>query len=387
MREPAVGRRKLLRDALTLGAALAASRLPLTRAIAPGDTSGSFVERASMSASKAWISGCIGRSVNREERFFFADERPFGFILFRRNISEAAQLADLVEALKELGGGESTPIFVDQEGGRIQRLRPPLAPNYPSAQDVGRLYLRDEEAGLRASFLHGRLLAGDLLDYGINANCLPCLDVPVEGAHSVIGDRAYSSDPAIVAALGREAAQGSMAGGVLPVMKHLPGHGRGNADSHEELPVVDAARGALEGHDFPPFIALRDLPAAMTAHLLFTQLDPVHPATLSATIVGEIIRGTLGFDGLLMTDDISMKALKGDFDERARRAIDAGCDIVLHCNGDFDEMRKVADGVPALGGEAARRCADARSVIAKGADTSDVAELRAEFDELMTLVA
>lgn len=337
-----------------------------------------------MNASKAWVSGCIGPSVTRDERRFFADERPFGFILFRRNISEANQLFDLVSELKELGGGEATPVFVDQEGGRVQRLRPPLAPSYPPARTIGRVFERDEEMGLRAAFLQGRLLGADLLRYGINANCLPCLDVPVEGAHSVIGDRAYSVEPQIVIALGRAAAEGSMAAGVLPVMKHLPGHGRGNADSHEELPVVDVSPDELREHDFEPFVALRHLPAAMTAHLLFTHLDPLRPATLSPTIVGDIIRGEIGFDGLLLTDDLSMKALKGDFTDRANRAIDAGCDIVLHCNGDFDEMRAVAKGVPPLEGAPARRAEAAVAVISARQDGQDVEELRAEFDELMS---
>ncbi|MFD2235893.1 beta-N-acetylhexosaminidase [Aureimonas populi] len=340
-----------------------------------------------MNGSKAWIAGCAGRSLNRDERSFFADERPFGFILFRRNIAEPNQLSDLVAELKDAGGGDLTPVFVDQEGGRIQRLRPPLAPNRPAAEMIGALFRRDEEAGLRAAWLHARLLAADLMEYGINANCVPCLDVPVEGAHSVIGDRAYSSEPQIVAELGRAAAQGTMAGGVLPVMKHIPGHGRGNADSHEELPFVDAARGELEEHDFPPFAALRDLPAAMTAHILFRALDPLWPATLSPAIIEEVVRGTIGFTGLLMTDDISMKALKGDFALRSRQAIEAGCDVVLHCNGDFDEMRRVAAGVPTLEGDAAQRAGKARDVIKAAPSTDDVQALGEEFLELTATMA
>ncbi len=387
MRDTPIGRRQLLRDALTLGGALALSAVlpsPNPHAVrAPH-------ERPAMNASKAWISGCIGRSVNRDERLFFADERPYGFILFRRNISEPNQLSDLVAELKEVGGGETTPILVDQEGGRVQRLRPPLAPNRPVAEEIGRLFRRNEEAGVRAAVLQGQILAADILAYGINANCVPCLDVPVEGAHSVIGDRAYSAEPEIVAALGRAAASGTMSMGVLPVMKHLPGHGRGNADSHEELPVVLAARGELEAHDWPPFGALADLPAAMTAHVLFTALDPERPATLSPRIVEEVIRGAIGFDGLLMTDDLSMKALKGGFTDRSRAAIEAGCDVILHCNGDFDEMRAVAQGVPPLDGRALERADAARAVIAKGRtadDRASVAELAEEFDELLSAVA
>ena len=386
MRTTPVGRRQLLRDALTLGSALALSGLPLPSAYAPRRPD----ERLSMNTCKAWISGCIGRTVNRDERLFFADERPFGFILFRRNISEPNQLSDLVAELKELGGGDATPILVDQEGGRVQRLRPPMAPNRPVAEEIGRLFRRDEEAGLRAAFLQGRILAADILAYGINANCVPCLDAPVEGAHSVIGDRAYSSEPEIVALLGRAAASGTMSKGVLPVMKHLPGHGRGNADSHEELPVVTAARGELEAHDWPPFHALRDLPAAMTAHVLYTALDPQAPATLSPRIVEEVIRGAIGFDGLLMTDDLSMKALKGGFTDRSRRAIEAGCDVILHCNGDFDEMQAVAAGVPPLEGRALERADAARAVITAGrSDDGETTgpELAEEFDSLLAKVA
>lgn len=384
MPESSIGRRKLLRDALTLGAAAGLAHLfPAPGPVSPR----ALTESASMSGSKAWIAGCAGRRLNREERAFFADERPFGFILFRRNIAEANQLSDLVAELKDIAQGDATPVFVDQEGGRIQRLRPPLAPNYPPAGSLGDVFRRDEEAGLRATWLHARLLAADLMDYGVNANCVPCLDVPVAGAHSVIGDRAYADDPAIVAALGRAAADGTMAGGVLPVMKHVPGHGRGDADSHEELPVVDAGRGELEAHDFPPFATLADLPAAMTAHLLYRVLDPARPATLSPAIIEDVIRGAMGFSGLLMTDDISMKALKGDFTRRAREAIDAGCDIVLHCNGDFDEMRAIAMGVPPIEGDSASRSQAAIEVIAAGAKSDDIPALREEFDERMAILA
>ncbi|KQT48920.1 beta-hexosaminidase [Aureimonas sp. Leaf454] len=336
---------------------------------------------------KAWIAGCSGTSLTEDERRFFADERPWGFILFGRNIHSAEQLSDLVAALKDVGGRERVPVFVDQEGGRVQRLRPPLAPSYPPSATLGRIHDADPRKGERAAWLQGRLLAHDLMGYGINADCLPCLDLPVEGAHSVIGDRAYGTDPVVVATLGRAAADGLVAGGVLPVMKHMPGHGRGNADSHLELPVVDAHRSTLAERDFAPFVALKTLPAAMTAHLLFTDIDPTFPATLSPIVIESVIRHEIGFDGLLMTDDMSMKALRGDIGDLARQAISAGCDVALHCNGDMAEMRKVASAVQPLRDEALRRALHAEAFLAPHRPSLDEAGLRAEFDELVARVA
>ncbi|WP_062202873.1 beta-N-acetylhexosaminidase [Aureimonas sp. AU12] len=341
-----------------------------------------------MTPSKAWIAGCSGLSLTADERAFFAAERPWGFILFGRNISEAAQLRDLVAELMEVGGRETVPVLVDQEGGRVQRLRPPLAPRYPPAAAIGVVYDGDREAGARAAWLQGRLLGHDLVEgYGINVDCLPCLDVSFPGTHSVIGDRAYSRDPSTVAVLGRAAADGLMASGVLPVMKHLPGHGRTNADSHLELPRVSATRAELEAHDFPPFEALADLPAGMTAHLLFEAIDPDRPTTLSPVMIGDIIRDRLGFDGLLMSDDMSMKALDGDMGDLAAAAIAAGCDLALHCNGDMTEMRRVAAHVPELAGRSAERAERALDVIRRGGEGGSVEVLRAEFDSLLAMVA
>ncbi|KQT60528.1 MULTISPECIES: beta-N-acetylhexosaminidase [unclassified Aureimonas] len=337
--------------------------------------------------SKAWIAGCSGLSLTEDERLFFADERPWGYILFGRNIHSAGQLADLVGELKAADGRATVPVFIDQEGGRVQRLRPPIAPTYPPAAAIGRVFDADRQKGERAAWLQGRLIAHDLMGYGINADCLPCLDVPVEGAHSVIGDRAYGWQPDTVATLGRAAADGLVAGGVLPVMKHMPGHGRGNADSHLELPVVATHRPELATIDFVPFQALKTLPAAMTAHLLFTDIDPTFPATLSQIVVESVIRHEIGFDGLLMTDDISMKALAGDIGDLSRQAIAAGCDVVLHCNGDMTEMRKVASAVQPLRGEAERRAAHAETFIAPNRPVLDEAALRAEFDELVARTA
>lgn len=338
-----------------------------------------------MSGSKAWIAAPATHRLTADEASFFADERPWGFILFSRNVSEASQLADLVAELIDLGGRATTPIFIDQEGGRIQRLNPPLAPTYPPAAELGRLYLSDPIAAERAAWLQGRLLADDVMAYGINADCIPCLDVPTADAHSVIGDRAYSADPDTVATLGLAAAEGLLAGAVLPVMKHIPGHGRGNADSHYALPVVATERDELSRTDFAPFRTLRALPAAMTAHILYSDIDSKQPATLSPTVIESVIREEIGFDGLLMSDDISMKALAGDLTELSRRALDAGCDVVLHCNGDFGEMRQVAHAAQPLSGEAERRAGVAEAVLSTETPTDDVEALRAEYEGLLAL--
>ncbi|WP_246160264.1 beta-N-acetylhexosaminidase [Aureimonas fodinaquatilis] len=333
---------------------------------------------------KAWISGCKGPALTDDERRFFADERPWGFILFARNIADAPQLQALCAELSALAGG-TVPIFVDQEGGRVQRLRPPLAPVLPAAKAIGDLYGRDAHAGQQAAFLHGALIAANLKQYGINADCIPCLDIACEDGHSVIGDRALNDDVQVVALLGRKMAEGAMAGGVLPVMKHIPGHGRANADSHFNLPHVDATFAELAKTDFLPFAELADLPAAMTAHVLFSAIDPLWPATLSPTIISQIIRQTIGFDGLLMSDDISMKALKGNLGESAAMAIEAGCDIVLHCNGDLAEMRAVAGSVPELNGDAAHRAESAMAIIGQPADIPDFENLWDDYQQLMAL--
>lgn len=341
-----------------------------------------------MTGTKAWIAGCSGLQLTDDERAFFRDERPWGFILFGRNIAEAAQVRDLVAELKSLGDGALRPVLIDQEGGRVQRLRPPLSPRFPPSASIGQVHAADREKGRRAAWLQGRLLAHDLREgFGIDVDCLPCLDVPQPGAHSVIGDRAYAEDPQIVAELGGLAAEGLMAGAVLPVMKHIPGHGRGEADSHLELPHVAASRADLEAFDFRPFQALAGLPAGMTAHLLFEALDPLRPATLSPTVIGEIIRGAIGFDGLLMSDDMSMKALQGDMGELAGRAIAAGCDLALHCNGDMAEMQLVAANVPELSGESLQRADRALEIIRRQPDAIDAPALREEFIALFSASA
>lgn len=332
------------------------------------------------------ILGASGTALTPDEAAFYRDQRPWGFILFARNIAEAGQLRDLVAAMRDSVGRADAPVFIDQEGGRVQRLRPPLAQNYPPAAELGALYRRDREAGLQAARLMSRLHAFDLARYGISADCLPVLDVPVAGAHDVIGNRAYDTDPAAVIALGRAAMEGLQDGGVLPVIKHIPGHGRAFADSHHHLPVVEASLEELRAHDFAPFVALNDAPIAMTAHVVYTAIDARNPATTSARAVADIIRGEIGFDGLLMSDDVSMNALSGDFATRTDAILAAGCDLVLHCNGVMEEMRAVAARVPALSGEPLRRADRALSGLSRQ-DGAKEETARAAFASMLETVA
>ncbi|MDN5928550.1 MAG: beta-N-acetylhexosaminidase [Hyphomicrobiales bacterium] len=331
-----------------------------------------------MNESKRMILGAAGLGLTPDEIAFYRGERPWGFILFARNVGEAAQLRDLTAAMRDCVGRPDAPVFIDQEGGRVQRLRPPLAPNYPPAAALGELYRRNHDGGLRAAWLMSRLHAFDLTRCGIDTDCLPVLDVPVEGAHDVIGQRAYGRDPETVAALGRAAAEGLFAGGVLPVMKHIPGHGRAGADTHFELPTVKASLDELREHDFAPFRALRDLPMAMTAHVVYSAIDPTNPATHSAKIIDGIIRGEIGFDGLLMSDDVSMKALSGDFASKTAAILAARCDLVLHCNGVMEEMRAVAGASGPLSGKPLERAERALAARRKPDVTAEAAA-RAEF--------
>jgi beta-N-acetylhexosaminidase len=339
-----------------------------------------------MSESKAVILGCAGKSLSKDEIDFYRGERPWGFILFARNIGEPAEIADLVAGLRASVGRPHAPVFIDQEGGRVQRLRPPIAPNYPSGSALGALYRSDRDAGLRAARLMARLHAFDLQRFGISADCLPVLDVPIEGASDVIGTRAYGKDPATVTALGRAAAEGLMSGGVLPVMKHIPGHGRAFSDSHLELPKVDTPLAELRRHDFAPFKALADLPMAMTAHVVYTAIDAAAPATTSKKVVSDIVRGEIGFDGLLISDDTSMKALSGDFADKAAAILAAGCDIVLHCNGVMEEMRGIVSRTVPLQGKSLQRAERALTYIEKH-DMASEADIRAEFAGYFEAVA
>jgi len=333
-------------------------------------------------SDKAFITGLTGPALSADERAFLRNERPWGFILFTRNIQSKAQTADLVSEIRGLVGRDNAPVLVDQEGGRVQRFQPPVWPSYPAGATLGRLYQRDQADGLRAARLSARLIAADLAEVGVDVDCLPLADIPIPGANDVIGDRAYGTNAATVAAVGRAIADGLADGGVLPILKHIPGHGRAMVDSHAFLPVVDTARSELEAVDFLPFRALADLPMAMTAHVIYSAIDTAHPATTSATIIGEVIRGHIGFGGLLMGDDVAMNALKGSIAERSRASIAAGCDVVLHCNGKLGEMRAVADNVPELGGIALRR-AEAALAARRRPQPLDRDAARGELDGLL----
>jgi beta-N-acetylhexosaminidase len=303
---------------------------------------------------RAFITGIAGPALTGEERRFLKDSQPWGLILFKRNVVDPESVRRLVGELRDAVGWQA-PVLIDQEGGRVQRLGPPHWPSYPPGAAYSVLYDRDREMGLAAAKLGARVMAADLIDLGIDTDCLPLGDLRVEGADPIIGDRAYGAEPAKVAAIAGAIAAGLLEGGVLPVLKHLPGHGRANADSHQKLPVVGTDRATLETTDFAAFRPLAALPLGMTAHVVFTAIDPVAPATTSVTIVRDVIRDSIGFEGLLMSDDISMGALTGSLGERTKAALAAGCDMVLHCNGQMAQMREVAAATPLLAGEAARR--------------------------------
>jgi beta-N-acetylhexosaminidase len=305
--------------------------------------------------NRAFITGISGLELTAPEREFIRGERPWGFILFKRNIDTPAQVARLVGELRDLIAHPDAPVLIDQEGGRVQRLGPPHWPVYPPGSLFGALYDRDPALGFKAARLSSRLIAADLIELGITVDCLPLADVPVAGSDAVIGNRAYGTEPRKVAAIARAVTEGLEQGGVLPVLKHIPGHGRATADSHFRLPTVDTGRKELERTDFAAFQPLADLPMAMTAHVVFSAIDPAQPATTSATMIEQVIRGVIGFQGLLMSDDVSMNALAGSIAERTRAIVDAGCDMVLHCNGKLDEMREVARQTPELSGRALER--------------------------------
>src|SRR5271165_5606757 len=330
---------------------------------------------------RAFITGLAGTELSDRERAFLREAQPWGFILFSRNIAGPQQLRRLIEEARATLG-RAAPALIDQEGGRVQRLGPPHWQPYPPGAAYGALYDRNRDFGLAAARLGGRLIAEDLAALGIDIDCLPIADVPVPGADPVVGDRAYGTEPGKVAAIAGAIAQGLGDGGVRPVLKHIPGHGRATADSHAKLPVVNADRAVLEATDFAAFRPLAALPLAMTAHVVFTAIDPIAPATVSPIIVHDVIRDSIGFQGLLMSDDISMGALSGSVGDRTRAAFAAGCDLVLHCNGEMPEMLAVAAEAPLLAGEAARR-AGAALAANKPAAPLDLPAARAEFLKLM----
>lgn len=333
-------------------------------------------------STRAFITGVSGTELTAVEREFIRAERPWGFILFRRNVDTPAQVAALVAELRAVAGAADAPVLIDQEGGRVQRLGPPDWPVYPPGAIFSTLYDTDSVLGLTAARLSARLIASDLADLGITVDCLPLADVPVPGADAVIGNRAYGTEPGKVAAIARAVTEGLEQGGVLPVLKHIPGHGRATADTHFKLPTVDAPRDELDRTDFAAFQPLADLPMAMTAHVVFSAVDPAHPATTSATMITQVIRGVIGFQGLLMSDDVSMNALSGNIAERTRAIFAAGCDMALHCNGNIEEMREVAGQTPELSGTALAR-AKAALASRKAPQPFDRAAARAELDALI----
>ena len=300
---------------------------------------------------RAFVSGCAGCVMSRDEVSFFREAEPWGLILFARNCESPDQVRELARQFRECVDRANAPVFIDQEGGRVQRLGPPTWRKYPAARAYGEVYRRDPAHALKLVHEGARLMADDLHDVGVTVNCLPVADVPQPGAHDIIGDRAYSSDVQEISELARAAAEGSIAGGVLPVVKHIPGHGRASVDSHVGLPVVTTDAETLSAVDFAAFASLKDLPIAMTAHVIYTAFDEDRPATLSSIVIKDVIRDEIGFSGLLLTDDLSMGALSGTLAERTDAAFKAGCDIALHCNGQMAEMEAVAEATPLLEGE------------------------------------
>ena len=339
---------------------------------------------------RAFICGCAGFEFSEDERRFIAEASPWGLILFRRNVESPAQVAALTRSFREIVGRADAPVLVDQEGGRVQRLGPPHWPAYPAAARFDRLPV-SQDRKTELARLSARLMGEDLRACGIDVDCLPVLDVPAPGGHSVIGDRAYGLTPETVARLGAAVAEGLMQARVLPVMKHVPGHGRAGADSHFELPRVSASLADLEASDFAPFRALSHLPMAMTAHVVYEALDPSGPATTSRKVVQEIIRGAIGFDGLLMSDDLSMKALSGSFTQRCAALFGAGVDMALHCNGVLSEASEVAQASPFLSGKAEERAQKALALIAspKGVAVAALSpvDARAELESALAMGA
>ena len=338
-----------------------------------------------MAMLSSFISGCAGESLTADEWRFFQDARPCGLILFRRNCQNPEQLKALINSFKDAIGSDDVLIMIDQEGGRVQRMAPPNWRKLPPAASYGQLYREDRSFALTATRAIFQLIAMDLRAAGFNCNCAPVLDLPVPGADIAIGDRAFGSDIGMIAALGRAVADGLLAGGVLPAMKHLPGHGRAMQDSHKSLPQVDTSHSTLAGSDFAPFRALADLPIGLTAHILFTDIDRNGPATTSRLVVDTIIRGEIGFDGLLLSDDMGMNALAGTPGERTRAVLAAGCDLALHCNGKMAEMVDVAGAAGLLDGRSEERFVAALARRGEAAGAFDVSEALEALGEVLAM--
>ena len=334
---------------------------------------------------QAAIYGLEGFELTDQERGFFRDSDPAGFILFKRNCENREQLQRLTHSLRDLTGRPDVPILIDQEGGRVARIRPPEWPAFPAMERFAQLYALAPSSAIEAVRSNARAIALTLRDCGVNVNALPLLDVRQEGASDIIGDRALGSEPMQVAALGRAVLDGLASAGVVGIVKHMPGHGRALVDSHKELPVVHASAEELE-IDLEPFERLHSAPMGMTAHVVYTAWDPDHPASLSRTVIGDIIRGRIGFDGWLMSDDLGMEALQGDFGARAAGAVAAGCDVALHCSGKMDEMIAVAAAVPQMSPEGESRLARAMATTLTDDDGPAFEEAVAKRDALLALV-
>ena len=338
-------------------------------------------------APRAFICGVAGTNLSEEEKEFLREAQPWGVILMGRNCSNPEQVKRLCRSVRVALEREDAPILIDQEGGRVQRFGPPHLRAYPAAARFGEIYRQSSLAGVEAAYLGAKLIALDLHSLGITVDCLPVLDLPAEGMTAAIGDRALGGTADAVATLGGAQIDGLIAGGVIPVMKHMPGHGRALVDSHEALPQVDATMAELEAQDLSPFRLLaKRAPLGMTAHVVFLDVDDAAPATFSSPVIVNVIRERIGFDGALMTDDISMGALSGSASERARRAIAAGCELVLHCNGEIAEMGEIAGAVPELEGDALRRT-DAALRSRRAPDPVERAALERRFDFLLAQVA
>ena len=332
----------------------------------------------------AVILTCSGLELTKDECDVFREIDPFGFILFANNIENAEQVKELTDSLRSCIKREGAPILIDQEGGRVTRLNQPEWRKVPPAKAFGSLVQeKNLDIAKRASWINGRLIANDLFQLGINVNCAPVLDLTISGAHDVIGDRSFGGSPDVVVPLARAFARGLIAGGVLPMIKHVPGHGRAMADSHKELPRIDLPREELEKTDFMPFKGLSDMPMAMTAHILFPQLDPEQPATTSSLIISEIVRGYIGFKGLIISDDVTMSALSGSYRARASATRSAGCDVVLHCSSDITQMKEIAEGSGQMSSESIARFAQAREIVPDSVEKANSSKLIEELAELM----
>ena len=332
------------------------------------------------------IFGLSGLELTDDERELFRSSDPLGFILFARNIDSPTQVLALTDALRELSGRADLPILVDQEGGRVARLGPPHWRGWPPAREFADAFARNPERARAAALCNYQALALDLVALGITVDCAPVLDVPVPGAHDIIGNRAFGEDPVTIATLGAALLEGFSRVGVVGVIKHIPGHGRSRADSHEALPRVSAPAQELQ-RDLQPFRALADAPMAMTAHIVYEAWDEQHCATLSPRIISDVIRGDIGFDGLLMSDDLDMKALAGPVPQRGAAALQAGCDVALNCWGRIDDMRGLAEVLPSASDDCLRRLTSAMSITAAAPDLRDIAaqqqELLARRDALL----